>query len=69
MMSTKTVSYEVPDIKTLAEAEKAHILAAMDICNGNRMRTARALDIGLSTLQRKLKEYGVPPGKAGGQRK
>jgi DNA-binding NtrC family response regulator len=41
----------------LAEVEKRHILQALDICGGNRTRTAKILHIGLRTLQRKLKLF------------
>jgi len=41
----------------LAEIEKRHILQALDLCGGNRTRTAKILNIGLRTLQRKLKLF------------
>jgi DNA-binding NtrC family response regulator len=43
--------------KTMAEIEKEAILTALQISGGNRRRAAEKLDIGLRTLQRKLKEY------------
>jgi DNA-binding NtrC family response regulator len=43
--------------KTMAEIEKNAILTALQISGGNRRRAAQMLDIGLRTLQRKLKEY------------
>ncbi|HEX9637121.1 MAG TPA: sigma-54 dependent transcriptional regulator [Acidobacteriota bacterium] len=41
----------------LAEIERRAILSALDAAGGNRSRAARELQIGLRTLQRKLKEY------------
>lgn len=50
----------------LDEATKSHILITFSKYNYNRTHTAKALGIGLRTLQRKLTKYGVAPGKAGG---
>ena len=50
--------------KTMAEIEKEAILTALQVSGGNRRRAAEMLDIGLRTLQRKLKEYrGEEPGE------
>ncbi|MEM6455841.1 MAG: sigma-54 dependent transcriptional regulator [Acidobacteriota bacterium] len=46
---------------TLAEIEQRHILRALERCDGQRQRTADALGIGVATLRRKLRAYGVPP--------
>lgn len=46
------------EILKLAEVEKNHILAAYQKLNRNISRTANALDISLSTLKRKLREFG-----------
>ncbi len=43
--------------KTMAEIEREAILTTLQISGGNRRRAAEMLDIGLRTLQRKLKEY------------
>ena len=43
--------------KTIAEIEKEAILLALQASGGNRRKAAKRLDIGLRTLQRKLKEY------------
>ena len=49
--------------KTMAEIEREAILTALQVSGGNRRRAAEMLDIGLRTLQRKLKEYrGEAPG-------
>jgi DNA-binding NtrC family response regulator len=45
---------------TMAEIEKAAILAALRETRGNRRKAAEVLDIGERTLYRKLKEYQVP---------
>jgi DNA-binding NtrC family response regulator len=49
-----------PRIRTLEEVEKETILQALEVCEGNRTRAAQTLGIGIRTIQRKLKEYGVP---------
>ena len=43
--------------KTIAEIEKEAILLALQASGGTRRKAAERLDIGLRTLQRKLKEY------------
>jgi DNA-binding NtrC family response regulator len=43
---------------SLAEMERAYILAVLARNGGNRARTAEQLDIGIATLYRKLKQYG-----------
>ena len=43
----------------LAEVEKRAILHAMDVTKGDRTLAAAMLDIGRTTLYRKLKEYGL----------
>ena len=44
---------------TLADVEKAVILATLRHQRFNRTRAARVLGIGIRTLQRKLKQYRV----------
>ncbi len=46
-------------ITTLAEVERAHILAMLDRAGGNRTQAAKWLGIGRNTLARKLREYGL----------
>ncbi len=46
-------------IKTLEESEKELIRSAFAQLSGNLTRTAKALGISLSTLKRKIKEYGL----------
>ena len=47
---------ELPDLKSV---EKQHILRVLDHADGNKSEAAKKLDIGLATLYRKLKEYGL----------
>jgi DNA-binding NtrC family response regulator len=48
---------------TMDEIERQAILAALERTGGNRTQAAEMLGIGLRTLQRKLKEYGVVGGR------
>ncbi len=45
--------------RSMAEIEKEAILETLELTKGHRAKAAQILDIGLRTLQRKLKEYGV----------
>jgi DNA-binding NtrC family response regulator len=45
------------ETKTMADIEREAILATLEKTGGRRVEAARLLDIGLRTLQRKLKEY------------
>ncbi|MBV9157262.1 MAG: sigma 54-interacting transcriptional regulator [Acidobacteriaceae bacterium] len=47
------------NILPLAEVEKRAILAALEYTRGDRTLAAAMLDIGRTTLYRKLKEYGL----------
>ncbi len=44
---------------TLADAERLHILCALDANAGDRGKTAVQLGIDRATLYRKLKTYGM----------
>ena len=46
-------------IVPLAAVEKDHILKAYRYTGGNKLQTARLLEIGLNTLRRKLLSYGM----------
>jgi len=46
-------------VETLAEMEKRAILTTLEQVKGDKLLAARLLDIGKTTLYRKLKEYGV----------
>ncbi|HYN43260.1 MAG TPA: sigma 54-interacting transcriptional regulator [Thermoanaerobaculia bacterium] len=43
---------------TLADVEKAHVLAVLAEADGHREKAAKRLGIGVATLYRKLKEWG-----------
>jgi two-component system, NtrC family, response regulator HydG len=47
--------------RSLAEVEKAHILATLYELGWNQARAAEELGIGRSTLWRKLREFGIHP--------
>lgn len=49
----------VPLEAQMAESEKAYILHALEQNNGNRTRTAKALDISIRSLHYKLEKYGI----------
>ncbi len=44
-------------VRTMVEIERQAILETLELFGGHRAKTAKALGIGLRTLQRKLKEY------------
>lgn len=46
-------------VETLREMERQHIERALGVFDWNYSQTARALEIALSTLKRKLKSYGL----------
>ncbi len=48
-------------VETLAEMEKRAILTTLQQVNGDKLMAAKLLDIGKTTLYRKLKEYGDRP--------
>ena len=45
--------------RSLDEVERDLIAANLELCEGNREKTARLLGIGERTLYRKIKEYGL----------
>ena len=52
-------SYYVPPPRTLEETEREAIVAALLKTDGNKTQAAKMLGIGLRTLHRKVKEYGI----------
>ncbi|KAA3609334.1 MAG: AAA family ATPase [Calditrichaeota bacterium] len=56
--NNKTISTE-PELHTLKDAEKQHIMKILDLYNWNYEEASKALAIGRTTLWRKLREYGV----------
>ena len=54
------VSPATPDsIQSLADLERAHILHALELCEGNRTKAARHLGVSIRTIRNKLHEYGM----------
>ncbi len=53
---TTNAGGEMSDLKSV---ERHHILRVLDSAEGNKSEAAKRLDIGLATLYRKLKEYGL----------
>lgn len=53
------VSDKEPKFKTIAEFEKDIIQKALEFYNGNISKVSKVLDLGRSTLYRKMKEYGI----------
>ena len=45
--------------RTFSDIERDAITGTLLACNGNRTKAAQMLGIGIRTIQRKLKEYGV----------
>ncbi|MBW1725751.1 MAG: hypothetical protein JRJ33_10445 [Deltaproteobacteria bacterium] len=41
------------------QIERSHIIKAYKLSGQNKSKTARRLGIGLNTLRRKLKSYGI----------
>jgi two-component system, NtrC family, response regulator HydG len=51
--------YAPGQVRTLDEVERDYIVAALQANDGNRTRTAQQLKIGIATLHRKIREYGL----------
>ncbi len=50
---------EGPAPLSLADMEKKHIARVLQAVNGNKTRAAEMLQIGLTTLYNKIKEYNI----------
>lgn len=57
--ATPTLSGKTLSAFDLATAEKIHIQKVLNYANGNKTKTAELLHIALTTLYRKLSEYGL----------
>jgi len=55
----KEVTERLRNGSTLAEVEKAHILMVYEQAERNKAQTSDVLGIGLNTLRRKLRSYGM----------
>jgi DNA-binding NtrC family response regulator len=54
-------TYAPPRLPTLREAERAHIIRALETAGWNKKEAARILEISRGTLYRKIVEYGLEP--------
>ena len=50
-----------PEVRTLAEAERAHIVRVLESTEWNKKEAARVLDISRGTLYRKILEFQLEP--------
>ena len=58
MLSGDTLSSD-DDSFDLKSVERNHIIKVLHHTHGNKTETARLLKIGLTTLYRKIEEYGI----------
>jgi DNA-binding NtrC family response regulator len=49
----------IVQVKSIAELERQAILDAIRVLDGDKLKAAKLLGIGKTTLYRKLKEYGI----------
>ena len=47
-----------PEMLTLEEVERRHVLRVLEACNGNRTDAAKVLELDRKTLYRKLLRWG-----------
>lgn len=59
LLPSDFISDDVVNSFELAEVEKNHILKILRYTNGNKTEAARLLNIGLTTLYRKVEEYSL----------
>jgi two-component system response regulator HydG len=50
---------DVPELLTLEEVERRHVIRVLEACNGNRTDAAKILGLDRKTLYRKLLRWGV----------
>jgi len=50
---------DIPEMLTLEEIERRHVLRVLEACEGNRTDAAKVLDLDRKTLYRKLLRWGV----------
>jgi DNA-binding protein Fis len=58
-MSTGYSQPSDPDILTLEEVERRHVVKILRACNGNRTEASRILGIDRKTLARKLARWSL----------
>jgi DNA-binding NtrC family response regulator len=57
-MATLTMPSPSPELISLEELDRRHILKVVEQCNGNRTTAAQVLEIDRKTLYRKLLRWG-----------
>ena len=57
--STSMTGSELPELLTLEEVERRHVLRVLEACHGNRTDAAKILELDRKTLYRKLLRWGV----------
>ncbi len=50
---------DIPELLTVEEVERRHVLRVLEVCNGNRTDAAKVLGLDRKTLYRKLLRWGV----------
>jgi DNA-binding NtrC family response regulator len=60
--STNLNSNELPELLTLEEVERRHVVRVLEACHGNRTDAAKILGLDRKTLYRKLLRWGVNDG-------
>ena len=50
---------DLPELLTLEEVERRHVLRVLEACHGNRTDAAKILGLDRKTLYRKLLRWGV----------
>ena len=57
--STTMSGSNLPELLSLEEIERRHVLRVLEACDGNRTDAAKILDLDRKTLYRKLLRWGV----------
>ncbi|HET9988177.1 MAG TPA: sigma-54 dependent transcriptional regulator [Kofleriaceae bacterium] len=60
--STSITANELPELLTLEEVERRHVMRVLEACHGNRTDAAKILGLDRKTLYRKLLRWGVNDG-------
>ena len=59
-MDLRLESFELPEGMTLEQLERAVLMKTLQRYQGNRTLTAERLGLSRRTIQRKVKEHGLP---------
>jgi DNA-binding NtrC family response regulator len=57
--ATSLSGNDMPELLTLEEVERRHVVRVLEACNGNRTDAAKVLGLDRKTLYRKLLRWGV----------